>query len=639
MRQAAIAALALLFASFVAHAEHIADYEVDIAAHSDGSLFVHESIRYDFGDAWRHGIYRDVPLIAHRGGLLGERRISLHLVDVRIDGRPVRWKTMHVASRDGEPFVRWRIGDPNQRITGVHRYELWYRVEGALFAVDHGHDAFIWNAIGTGWNVPILHVRVEFLPPSSLQNNLALALRAFIGRRGSRRELEPVFGERSVWEAERLAPHEGITVQARFPRGAIAATAPRSALSEVFANYKVELVFWLVCMGIVAGWWAYWRRYGRDPKIGHIAVRYKPPENIGAAEAGILLDESVRDVHAAAAILELARDGYVEIREPAKKGWFGSSAPVLVRGRPPTDWDALPRYKRFLLLALFPGMSRVFNPAMTRDALRSERREWWERFRSELAGWSVKKGWYVRNPATARLVALLVAAILFVVLFMVGMQLSTDWPAGSVLQVVAWAMLVAGVWVTVSLWRAMRSSPAWQRWVVAPLALAFIAVVGWKAAEAMDADGWMAMLDPRALLVPLFPAILAGATGFVFAWHMPQRTPKGARMLRDLFGLRRFMERAERPRLARLLAEDPNYFMRTLPFALIFGLAEEWTERFAGMVSLPTWYAGGNFHDLAHTANALGSQVAGAIAPPASSGGTSGGGVGGGGGGGGGGSW
>ena len=127
----------------------------------------------------------------------------------------------------------------------------------------------------------------------------------------------------------------------------------------------------------------------------------------------------------------------------------------------------------------------------------------------------------------------------------------------------------------------------------------------------------------------------------------PARTGRGSATLRRVRGFERFISSAELYRAR--FAEQSRIFYDYLPYAVVFGLTEEWAKAFEGLTELPAadWYVGPAGHlaamSLADNMTRFTQESAGAIAAtPASSGssGFGGGGFsGGGGGGGGGGSW
>ncbi len=84
---------------------------------------------------------------------------------------------------------------------------------------------------------------------------------------------------------------------------------------------------------------------------------------------------------------------------------------------------------------------------------------------------------------------------------------------------------------------------------------------------------------------------LSGLLCFIFAPAMPRKTRKGVKTLWHLLGFREFIRRVERDRLERMLQEDPLLFDRVLPYALVFGIADEWAQKFDGLLRQPPeWY-------------------------------------------------
>jgi uncharacterized membrane protein YgcG len=158
------------------------------------------------------------------------------------------------------------------------------------------------------------------------------------------------------------------------------------------------------------------------------------------------------------------------------------------------------------------------------------------------------------------------------------------------------------------------------------------------------------------------PILLAGPLLMVGAKRMPRHTPVGAELRRRVNGFRAYLAAARAEGPGPGPAQDPDQFSPYLPYAIVFGLADQWTGAFALVGAPPRtpWYASRQpyaphrFHQRMHHFSSS-SAAALTAAPPAvtgasgfewgsgSSGGSGGGGgggsSGGGGGGGGGGSW
>ena len=110
----ALAFLAALAASLVvaapAHAESITRLAVQVTVNADTSMRIIETITYDFGLEYRHGIFRDIPV--YDESLTGMRRsYGVELSSVTMDGGAVPWET----SDEGRD-MRIKIGDPDRTI-------------------------------------------------------------------------------------------------------------------------------------------------------------------------------------------------------------------------------------------------------------------------------------------------------------------------------------------------------------------------------------------------------------------------------------------------------------------------------------------------------------------------------------------
>lgn len=154
----------------------------------------------------------------------------------------------------------------------------------------------------------------------------------------------------------------------------------------------------------------------------------------------------------------------------------------------------------------------------------------------------------------------------------------------------------------------------------------------------------------------IFFGIMAGIAAFIvclviaiMSMYLRKKNAKGNQVLAELKGFRQFVKLADTNRIQTLLKDDPNYFEKTMSYALAFGLLDEWAGKFNDLnIPPPSWYQGsqpGQRLSMNSFAQSFGSSMSKAqtamVSTPSSSGsGSSGGGSSGGGfGGGGGGSW
>lgn len=92
---------------------------------------------------------------------------------------------------------------------------------------------------------------------------------------------------------------------------------------------------------------------------------------------------------------------------------------------------------------------------------------------------------------------------------------------------------------------------------------------------------------------------LSAVVGLAFGAVMLKKNELGVRLYQHVNGFRMFVKSADKDRIERLLRDDPDYFEKTLPYAMIFGYAKEWSRKFDGLlIEPPKWYVspGGYYH-------------------------------------------
>lgn len=95
--------------------------------------------------------------------------------------------------------------------------------------------------------------------------------------------------------------------------------------------------------------------------------------------------------------------------------------------------------------------------------------------------------------------------------------------------------------------------------------------------------------------------IASGIIIFIFGILMSKKTKKGTLLYQQLLGFKEFITSVEKDRLKEFLKQDPNYFDKVLPYAIVFNVADEWKDKLKGLdIPPPSWYygsyAGNNFN-------------------------------------------
>ncbi|WP_432542337.1 DUF2207 domain-containing protein [Kineococcus sp. SYSU DK002] len=293
-----------------ADGERVVSVTAGLTVERDGSLRVREEIVYDFGDDGHHGLERVVPVRA-RHDRTHDR--SYPVRDLRVES-PSGAPTQVGTETDGD-FLDVRIGDPDSEdVRGEQTYVLTYTVPAVADARPDGSARIAWDAVGTGWQVPIDRVEVSLSAPAPL-----LEARCTAGGEGSTRPCGTTAAATApgttAFVETGLGEEEGVTVSATVPAGALDPAPPilldtfsparafAATPATLGASAAVLLAGALAMLGL---------RRRRDPAApgAPVDVTQLPPGVVGA-----VVHRGARDVDVVATLLDLAQRGHLSIEE------------------------------------------------------------------------------------------------------------------------------------------------------------------------------------------------------------------------------------------------------------------------------------------------------------------------------------
>jgi len=309
----ALSSVALLLCLGPAYgAERILSYHSDIEVHPDATMTVVETVRVRAeGINIRRGIYRDFPT-DYKDGFGNRYRVSFEVLDVTRDGRPEAWRVeahangVRVYAGRAEVFLE----------PGVYEYAIRYRTSRQLgFFEDH--DELYWNVTGNGWAFPIDAASASVTLPEGVPPE-SVGIVGYTGPYGSRaRSAETGVRDGRAWieTTQPLHPREGLTLVVTWPKGFVQAPTRGQRLRWLLADNRGLLIA-LSGLALVAAYLLLsWSRYGRDPAPGVIFPQYEPPEGYSPASARFIRRMGYDDRTFAAAVVNLAVKGCLEIRE------------------------------------------------------------------------------------------------------------------------------------------------------------------------------------------------------------------------------------------------------------------------------------------------------------------------------------
>ena len=434
----------------------IANFATAVDVRSDGSIQVSERITADFGNQPKHGIFRDIPVVyAYDQHYYRALDISVQSVT---DGSGKSWK--YQAGRRGDVY-ELKIGDPNVTVSGRQAYVLVYTVRGALNSFSD-HDELYWNATGDQWSIPIEQAAAGVTVPSGLQR-----VTCFEGPSGSTDPCQSArSGNSATFAATRpLDPGSGLTIVAALAKGSVTVPPPilerkPRSLAEMFDPSPVNLAVsgFLAALGLAGVALLLWR-HGRDhtyrtayytnhdpatpdeilPLGGHrpVVPEFQPPDNLRPGQLGLILDESADTKDVTATIIDLASRGFLSIQELPAQGVFGRPDYLLKQGN--TDMSALQEYERTLWAGIFSGRSEV-----KLSQLRGTFAPTLQQAEAQLYKDALGRRWFLRNPATERILWLVLGIVVMAVGAALAILLGQLAGAG----LVGVALLVVGAAIT-----------------------------------------------------------------------------------------------------------------------------------------------------------------------------------------------
>ena len=619
-------------------AERILSFDSRITVNTDASMLVTETIRVrSTGEQIRRGIFRDFPTTYQdRAG--NRFTVGFTLQAVLRDGKPEDWHTERLSNG-----IRIYMGRKDHLLLpGEHTYTLTYATDRQLgFFADH--DELYWNVTGNGWafSIDTASAVVE-LPSGSPGASLLEAYTGPAGAKGtSYTATMPSAGTAFFRTTQVLAPYEGLTIVVGWPKGFVREPPATEKALHFLKDNRTLLAAFIGLAVLLAYYLMVWGAVGKDPEKGTIMPIYTPPDNLSPAAIRFLAEMGYDDKVFAAAVIDMAVKGHLTISDA--DGKYTLAKRDGVAGKLSPD-------EQRILSQLFRsgksiGLERRNHAfiAAAKNALKTS------------LTFAFEKSHFVNNRrtfVTGVIISAAAAAAAFVSALDQGEVVFLGiWLTGWSIGVVFLATLVA------KLWRQVFSGARHLGTKIGSIGAAIfmtLFALPFFGAE-IFALLTLAQSSPALAGLPLMVA----AINILFYHLLKAPTLMGRRMLDRIEGFKLFLSATEKDRLERMHPVDrtPEIYEKYLPYALALGVEQQWTERFADVLSAaahpgggagyrPRWYAGSTWDSsrMGGFAGSIGSSLSSAIsssstAPGSSSGSRGGGSSGGGGGGGGGGAW
>ncbi len=615
--------------------EKIYNYQVFITVQTDASILVEENIKVYAGNIEiDRGIYRDIPLQKYIStGFI--RSFPFTIIEILKDGKSEPYFTENQMGS-----TRIYIGDEDVYLQpGVYQYKITYRIDRAL---DFGsnYTELYWNATGHGWAFPIENASVTVTLPKNVINDVFFmeAYPGVLGSTNSGTMTAGKDGSLKFTSSDALDPGSGVTVLIRWKTGVIPAPAQSEKLMIFAADNKG---FFIMLGGILIVFIYYlitWFLVGRDPKKGSIMTYFDPPESLSPASMRYILNMKYDEKILSAAIVNMAVKGHLSIKE---------SDDSYILSRINDTLAGLSDEEKAISNALFSGGKNieVSNSHHSEFAAAIEKCKKSLKSRFEIT-------YFVLNLKIFIPGLVLCIIIMFTGIFADSLNFVTGfmllWLSFWTVGVAAILKMMFTFWKTAITAANKKSSKFAAAIVFTLVGLLFVG------AEIGGIYLFFMFLYSSIWVAPL--AAIAILINYLFFRLLKAPTLAGRQVMDKIEGFRMFLDVAERHRMELLNppVKDIKTFEKFLPYALAFGIEENWAGYFNDVLSAssasqkggysPAWYHGSSFmtSNIGQFAGSLSSGLSSAfssasVSPSSGSGG--GGFSGGGGGGGGGGGW
>ena len=613
---------------------HYSSIHVEAVVNSDNSWDITETEDVIFDES-RHGVYRYIPYYftvgpSRIGSKIQCKKYECKIDNVYVDG----WN--YITEYENDNLVI-RIGDADRYVTGSQKYVIHYKL---TFPEDRIPDAdFIYiNILGADMPELIDEFSFNITFHKKLPEDAAETLKSFSGKYGNGGNAIPteiaVEGNRIYGHAKAVPANNAITLFLPLEQGFFPDAVPTNKLLHYISlGVTLLLIIYLLFRALTI----------RSPHITK-SIEFYPPEGICSAEIGTIIDGSVDLVDVTSLIPWLAGKGYIRIEEKDDGGTFMSAIGL---GRRKTKLqltkikdlpeDAPTYQKKFMNSLLFSKaniirLDEIGERPTEYQAVTSTLRDVFTGDR-KLTKTNGNLYWYLLLIISSTFTLgtnYAYSSLEFQELFMTGL---------------IWAVPFFVGWSSCSNLQNQKAiTSPWKLYGKCILRAGVMAALCWFYIDVfVESEALMTKPFIWALWIACF---ITNELSYKFKSDTPYRADLMGRIL----GFREFIETAEKPRLEQLQHDDPQYFYKILPYAMVFELTDKWASLFKGInVERPEWYESAvpltgyalvsSLTSNLYTANDAIKVISHDSSSDSSSGGGGGGYSGGGGGGGGGGSW
>ena len=343
-------------------AEKITNYDVTVQINKNGTLTVNEVIDYEFDDAAKHGIYRDIPLRSKKNGA------DIYKSYIKMNSIKRNGLSEEYSTKNFNEGVRYRVGSADRFVeNGVNRYEFNYVIYNAVFEKDGIYQVY-YNAIGQFWNVPVerASVIIRFTDGQEIKKNDIKKLEVYTGSYGEKGENYDIL-ENDVEihiATKELEPKNGLTFMLNLKTDKISPTLA-DKLRIVYLSNPATIILPFLLLFLTIYSIVTWNFFGRDPQGKSVIPEFNLPKDISPMFAAYINGERDTVEILNAGIFTLLTKGFIVANRVNGEIKYNKGFKTVY-----TQETELAEEERMLLDALsseknniFGGEKRIYNKA------------------------------------------------------------------------------------------------------------------------------------------------------------------------------------------------------------------------------------------------------------------------------------
>ena len=343
-------------------AEKITNYDVIVQINKNGTLTVNEVIDYEFDDAAKHGIYRDIPLRSKKNGA------DIYKSYIKMNSIKRNGLSEEYSTKNFNEGVRYRVGSADRFVeNGVNKYEFNYVIYNAVFEKDGIYQVYF-NAIGQFWNVLVerASVIIRFSDGQEIKKNEIKKLEVYTGSYGEKGENYDIL-ENDVEihiATKELEPKNGLTFMLNLKTDKISPTLA-DKLRIVYLSNPATIILPFLLLFLTIYSIVTWNFFGRDPQGKSVIPEFNLPKDISPMFAAYINGERDTVEILNAGIFTLLTKGFIVANRVNGEIKYNKGFKTVY-----TQETELAEEERMLLDALsseknniFGGEKRIYNKA------------------------------------------------------------------------------------------------------------------------------------------------------------------------------------------------------------------------------------------------------------------------------------